>query len=205
MVRQLATEATSWQILHRLGLAERQREISELESQATAVQIFQPTMVPGLLQVADYARRVMGHGNPSSQSDLAQAVARRLERQTILYNQTKQYEFILTENAARWRPGPPGLMRAQLDRLISVASLPNVRLGIIPLDREALDAYLHPFVLWELEGETLVTAETLSVLVEVHEPEEVAIYRRTMERYRQSAMWHEEAVQWIQNAVSKLG
>jgi transcriptional regulator with XRE-family HTH domain len=205
MVRQLATEATSWQILHRLGLAERQREISELESRANAIQIFQPTMVPGLLQVADYARRVMGHGNPSSQTDLAQAVARRLERQTVLYDQSKQFEFILTENAARWRPGPPELMRAQLDRLISVASLPNVRIGIIPLDREALDAYLHPFVLWELEGETLVTAETLSVLVEVHEPEEVAIYRRTMERYRESAMWREEAMQWIQNAVSRIG
>jgi uncharacterized protein DUF5753 len=204
MVRQLATEATSWQILHRLGLAERQREISELENLSTAIQIFQPTMVPGLLQVADYARRVMSHGNPSSQTDLAQAVAQRLERQTILYDQDKRFEFILTENAARWRPGPPELMRAQLDRLISVASLPNVQLGI-PLDREALDAYLHPFVVWELEGETLVTAETLSVLVEVHEPEEVAIYRRTMERYRESAMWREEAVQWIQNEVSRIG
>jgi hypothetical protein len=205
MVRQLATEATSWQILHRLGLAERQREISELESLSTAIQIFQPTMVPGLLQVADYARRVMSHGNPSSQTDLAQAVARRLERQAILYDQSKQFEFILPENATRWRPGPPELMRAQLDRLISVASLPNVQLGVIPLDREALDAYLHPFVVWELEGETLVTAETLSVPVEVHEPEEVAIYRRTMERYRKSAVWADEAVQWIQNALSKTG
>jgi hypothetical protein len=205
MVRQVATEATSWRILHRLGLAERQREVSELENLASAVQTFQPTMVPGLLQVADYARRVMGHGNPSAQTDLAQAVARRLERQTVLYDQRKQFEFILTENAARWRPGPPELMRAQLDRLTSVASLPNVRLGIIPLDREALDAYLHPFVVWELEGETLVTVETLSVLVEVHEPEEVAIYRRTLERYRESAMWREEAVRWIQTMASKIG
>jgi transcriptional regulator with XRE-family HTH domain len=205
MVRQLATEATSWRILHRLGLAERQREISELESLATAIRIFQPTMVPGLLQVADYARRVMGHGNPSSQTDLAEAVARRLERQTILYDQNKQFEFILTENAARWRPGPPEMMRAQLDRLMSIASMPNVQLGIIPLDREALDAYLHPFVVWELEGETLVTAETLSVLVEVHEPEEVAIYWRTMERYRESAIWSEEAMQWIRNTVTTIG
>ena len=45
----------------------------------------------------------------------------------------------------------------------------------------------------------------LSVLVEVHEPEEVAIYRRTMERSRESAMWREEAMQWIQNAVSTFG
>jgi hypothetical protein len=56
-----------------------------------------------------------------------------------------------------------------------------------------------------MEGETLVTAETLSVLVEVHEPEEVAIYRRTMERYRESAMWREEAMQWIQNTVGRIG
>jgi transcriptional regulator with XRE-family HTH domain len=205
LVRQLATEATSWRILHRLGLAERQREISELENLARAIQVFQPTMIPGLLQVADYARRVMSHGNPSSQSDMAQAVARRLERQTILYDQGKGFEFILTENAIRWRPGPHELMRVQLDRLASMASLPNVQLGIIPLDREALDAYLHPFIIWELEGETLVTVETLSVLVQVHEPEEVAIYQRTLERYRQSAIWSDEAVRWIQTTASKPG
>ena len=206
LVRQLATEATSWRILHRLGLAERQREISELESLATTVQVFQPTMIPGLLQVADYARRVMSHGNPSLQSDIGQAVARRLERQTILYNQGKGFEFILTENAVRWRPGPPELMRAQLDRLVSMASLPNVQVGIIPLDREALDAYLHPFVIWELgKSETLVTVETLSVLVQVHESEEVAIYQRTLERYRQSAIWSDEAVRWIQTTAKGLG
>jgi hypothetical protein len=145
-------------------------------------------------------------GNPSSQSDLAQAVARRLERQTTLYDQSKSFEFILTESAVRWRPGPPELMRAQHDRLASMTSLPNVQLGVIPLDREALDAYLHPFVIWELEDdETLVTVETLSVLVQVHEPEEVAIYERTLERYRQSAIWSDEAVRWIQTTASKPG
>jgi hypothetical protein len=51
----------------------------------------------------------------------------------------------------------------------------------------------------------LVTAETLSVLVQVHEPEEIAIYRRTMDRYRESAMWREEAMRWIRNTVSKIG
>jgi hypothetical protein len=87
-----------------------------------------------------------------------------------------------------------------------MTSLPNVQLGVIPLDREALDAYLHPFVIWELEDdETLVTVETLSVLVQVHEPEEVAIYERTLERYRQSAIWSDEAVRWIQTTASKPG
>jgi hypothetical protein len=198
LVSRLATEATSWRILHRLGLTERQREVSELEQQATAISTFQPTMVPGLLQVAEYARRAMGQGNPSAQADLAGAVATRIERQTVLYDQSKSFEFILTENALRWRPGPPELMRAQLDRLISVASLPNVSLGVLMLDQEAPDAYLHPFVLWEMEDETLVTVETLSVELQVREPVEVAVYRRTLDRYKDAAQWGRQAIEVIQ-------
>jgi hypothetical protein len=151
-------------------------------------------MVPGLMQIADYARRVMAQGNPSSQADLAQAVAQRVERQSILYDQSKHFEFIITEGALRWRPGPSELMAAQVDRLVSLASLPNVSLGMLMLDQEAPDAYLHPFVLWELEGETLVTVETLSAELQINEPQEIEVYRRTLERYRSAARWGEEAI-----------
>jgi transcriptional regulator with XRE-family HTH domain len=194
LVQRLATEATSWRILHRLGLTERQREIAELEREATAILVFQPTMVPGLLQIADYARRVMAQGNPSSQTDLAQAVAQRMERQTVLYSQDKRFEFILTESALRWRPGPPELMRAQLDRIVSVASLPNVSLGVLLLDREAADAYLHPFVIFELGEDTLITVETLSAELQVSDALEIEVYRRTLERYRSDALWAEDAI-----------
>ncbi len=198
LVRRLATDATSWRILHRLGLTQRQREIAELEREATAISTFQPTMVPGLLQVAEYARRVMSQGNPSSQADLAGAVAERLERQTILYDQSKRLEFIITEGALRWRPGPTELMAAQLDRLISVASLPNVSLGVLLLDQEAPDAYLHPFVIFELDDDALVTVETLSAELQVNEPLEIGVYRRTLERYRGAAVWGDQAVRAIQ-------
>jgi transcriptional regulator with XRE-family HTH domain len=197
LVQQLATEATSWRILHRLGLTERQRQIGELEQEASAIRVFQPTMVPGLLQLADYARRVMEQGNPSSQSDLAAAVSKRMERQTILYDQRKRFEFLITEGALRWRPGPPELMRAQLDRLASIASLPNVELGVLSLDQEAVDAYLHPFVVFELGDETLVTVETYSAELQVNEPQEVLVYQRTLESLRRAALWADQAIQII--------
>jgi transcriptional regulator with XRE-family HTH domain len=197
LVGRLASEATSWRILHRLGLTQHQREIGELEREASAILVFQPTMVPGLLQVADYARRVMAQGNPSSQADLAQAVAQRMERQAILYNQGKRFEFIITEGALRWRPGPLELMAAQLDRLVSVASLPNVALGVLMLDQEAPDAYLHPFVIFELEDAALVTVETLSAELQVNEHQEVAVYRRTLERFRAAALWDDQAIRAI--------
>jgi len=201
LVHRLATEATSWRILHQLGLSHRQREIAELERQAAAILVFQPTMIPGLLQIADYARRVMSQGNPSSQPDLAQAVAERLERQTILYDQGKQFEFLLTEAALRWRPGPPELMRAQLDRVISVASLPNVSLGVLPFDIESPDAYLHPFVVFELGEDTFVNVETYSAGIQVHDPQEVEVYRRTLDRFRAAAKWADSAVREIQTIM----
>jgi len=197
LVERLAVEATSWRILHRLGLTERQRQIAELEQAASTIRVFQPTMVPGLLQVADYARRVMEQGNPSSQADLAAAVSKRMERQTILYDQSKSFEFLITEGALRWRPGPPELMKAQLDRLVSMASLPNIELGVLSLDQEAVDAYLHPFVIFELADETLVTVETYSTQLQVNEPQEVSVYQHTLERLKPSALWADEAIQAI--------
>jgi transcriptional regulator with XRE-family HTH domain len=202
LVRRLATETTSWRILHRLGLTQRQREIAELERESTAILVFQPTMMPGLLQIADYARRVMAQGNPSSQTDLA--LAQRIERQTILYDQYKRFEFIITEGALRWRPGPPELMAAQLDRLISIASLPNVSLGVLMLDQEAPDAYLHPFVVFEMDDDTLITVETLSAELQVNEPEEIQVYRRTLERYRSAALWADQAVQVIRTLAARM-
>lgn len=199
LVQRLATETTSWRILHRLGLTQHQRELGELEQEARGIVVFQPTMIPGILQVADYARRVMSQGNPSAQADIAQAVRERLERQDILYDQNKHFEFLLTETALRWRPGPAELMRAQFDRVISVASLPNVSLGILMLDQEAPDAFLHPFVLFELDDDALVTVETYSAEMQVNDPQEVAVYRRTLDRLRDMAVWSREAISTIQS------
>jgi len=90
-------------------------------------------------------------------------------------------------------------MRAQHDRLISVASLPNVSLGVLLLDRESPDAYLHPFVIFELDDDALVTVETYSAELQVHDPQEVAVYRRTMDRFRPAARWGDEALQEIRS------
>jgi hypothetical protein len=195
LVQRLATEATSWRILHRLGLTQHQRELGELEQAARGIVVFQPTMIPGLLQIADYARRVMSQGNPMAQDDIATAVRERLDRQTVLYDQGKHFEFLLTETALRWRPGPAELMRAQLDRLISVASLPNVSMAVLMLDQEAPDAFLHPFVIFELDDEALVTVETYSAELQVNDPQEVAVYRRTLDRFRETARWGDQAIE----------
>jgi transcriptional regulator with XRE-family HTH domain len=185
LLEQLATSATSWRILHRLGLAGKQQEIQELEQQARRITTFQPVMVPGLLQIADYARRVIE--TAYQPGEVARAVAARLERQSILYDQTKRFDFLITEAALRWWPGPAAMMQAQLDRLISVASLPNVTLAVAP-QGEAQIPYLHPFVIWELEEETIVSVETYSAELWVREAADVTRYREVWGRASQGAV-----------------
>jgi hypothetical protein len=85
-----------------------------------------------------------------------------------------------------------------------VASLPNVSMGILTFEQEAPDAYLHPFVIFELADDALITVETLSAELQVNEPEEVAVYRRTLERYRSAALWADEAVQVIRTLAARM-
>jgi transcriptional regulator with XRE-family HTH domain len=186
LLDQIATEARSWRLVNRLGLAPRQHEIAELEQTAHTICVFQPVMVPGLLQIADYARRVMEMSYTAG-PDIAAAVAVRMERQTILYDQGKRFEFVITEGALRWRPGPPDMMRAQLDRLLSVASLPNVTLHLVPLGETPIPL-LHPFVIFELEGEALVTAETYSTELQLRDPSDIARYRQVLDQLRTVAV-----------------
>jgi transcriptional regulator with XRE-family HTH domain len=197
LLEQLATSATSWRILHRLGLAGKQQEIQELERQASRITTFQPVMVPGLLQTADYARRVIE--TAYQPGDIGRAVAGRLERQAILYDQTKRFDFLITESALRWRPRGVD-MRPQLDRLISVASLPNVTLAVVP-QGEALIPHLHPFVLWEVEEGTIVSVETYSAELWVREAADVARYYEVWERVSVSSV---VGASWIAERAAEL-
>ena len=98
-----------------------QEDSLQLEASAATILNFQIAGIPGLLQVPEYARRVFAAGHPVGQPDIAAAVAARMNRQAILYDDSKHLEFILTEAAVRWRLGPENLMRAQVDKIIDVS------------------------------------------------------------------------------------
>lgn len=178
----VATSATSWRILHRLGVAQKQTEIAELERQASHIQTLQPATIPGLLQTADYARRLLIDAFPDTTPEDVQA---RMERQSILYDEGKRFEFIVTEPALQWRPEGVNL-QAQLAYLKSVATLPNVSIHVLPVGAPS-PPVLHPFVIWQLPAETLVSVETYSAELWVRETADVARYQQVWGQLLESA------------------
>jgi transcriptional regulator with XRE-family HTH domain len=113
----------------RRGLHHRQRELAALEADAKEMRHFLPTLITGLLQTPEYMRAAMNTSIEPAAGDTTTAIALKLERQAVLHDKTKRFEFLLTESAVRWRLCEPSVMAVQLDRLVSLSWLANVRIG----------------------------------------------------------------------------
>ena len=189
------TETVSWRQAASDGLAALQRDSRDLEATARVILNFQIAGIPGLLQVPEYARRVFAAGHPAGQTDIPAAVAARMNRQAILYDEARHLEFVMTEGAVRWRLGPPSLMLAQLDRIVTVSSLENVTIGVIPLDAEADVWHDHGFNILDErdEDEPVVHVETLTSGLTITAAEDVAAFRERFARLRELAVTGDDA------------
>ncbi|MEU7899760.1 helix-turn-helix transcriptional regulator [Nonomuraea sp. NPDC049152] len=114
------------------GLAEREAANAARLRSAQRIQVFHSAMVPSLLQTADYAHLALTLGPDVDQDDVAEAMAVRMEAQSLLFEFGRHFSFVLTEGAVRTWLGSPALMRAQLGRLARASTLPHVSLGIVP-------------------------------------------------------------------------
>lgn len=183
-----------------------QESVQDQESTATRISVFQPSVVPGLLQTAEYARRVIAMFHRQySEADPAAEIASRLHRQLALYEADRHFDFLVTEAALRWRPGSVRLQLAQLDRIASISTLENVSIGLIPLSSEATTLITHGFVLYEgEEQDSWVDVETIHADMKVAAPEHMEIYRSRWSLLRQMALFDDDAQEFLSRIVADL-
>ena len=176
----LEVQHAEWQRQLRGGLGPHQARLAELDAKTQLFRAFESTVIPGLLQTAEYARTRLAQGPAlfAVPRDLDEAVRARVERQQVLYRPAKRFHFVITEAALRLRLCPPSVMLGQLDRLMSVSTLPNVRLGVIGFEAEYEVAPWHGF--WLLDSERVIV-ETYSAELNLAQPQEIEMYSRVFE------------------------
>lgn len=128
-----------WRHKIRTGHAAVQVEFDTLVRNGTVIRNFQTFLIPGLVQTPDYSRyrmleAVRLHGFDPDKVE--EAVGARMRRQEVLYDTRKSFEFIIMQAALDYLLCPPDVMRGQLDRLMGVLGLGNVRFGIVSPGRE---------------------------------------------------------------------
>lgn len=182
--RAASTEVMAWRLLARMGYHKGQQQAQALEAQMTLLRLFQPALVPGLLQTPEYIKAVIARHGLSEESQ-SRTLAARLERQKVLYDSSKQLRFIITEPVLRWRITSPVIMAGQIDRLISLSRLSNIDIRIVSLSAPQHDFPSHSFV---IRDDRLVTVETVHAEVVVTDPRDIKEYVDKFEGFSSRAL-----------------
>ncbi|MFJ5611558.1 helix-turn-helix domain-containing protein [Streptomyces sp. NPDC093221] len=159
-----------------------------LEQAAVHIRAYEAQFIPGLLQTEEYAHALLTAGDPqASAEDIDRRVALRLTRQQILTRaQPPLLWAVMDETVLHWPVGGPKVMRAQIDHLLEIGELPNVRLQMMPFTNGP-----HPatragaFQLFRFEAAELPDVVYLGGLIGstyLDKQDEVAAYREAMDR-----------------------
>nr|WP_065487463.1 helix-turn-helix transcriptional regulator [Streptomyces sp. PTY087I2] len=199
----LEVQHAEWQRILRTGLKPHQQELISWDQRTRLFRAFEATVIPGLLQTPEYARARFAEGirRLKLPNDINEAVAGRARRQEILYRPDKRFHFVLTEAALRFRLCTPDVMIGQLDRLVSLSQLPNVRLGIIDFETQYATSPWHGFWIYDNER---VLVETLSAELDLRQPQEIELYGSAFEQLAAVASYGRAARAIINRVIEDL-
>lgn len=195
------TEVHAWRALHGPGFRKHQQEIRQVERDAAVVRQFNPVTIPGLLQTPAYCRHVLQVSRLVRPDDLTDAVASRMERQAVLYDETKTFAFVITEAALRWRLCPVNVQLEQLARLETLSTFGNIRLGIIALAAYVPAAPVNQFCLFD---DRVVTAETFHAELKLEERGQLDFYRTAFDTLDSVAAHDDDARTLLAGIASDL-
>lgn len=180
-----------WKQRHRSGLAAIQEDMRDLEARTKVFRAFEPGILVGLLQTAEYARHVFRKVKRlySAPDQIDAAVRVRMQRQEILYDRSRTFRFVILESVLHTRLAPVDVMRGQLDRLLAVSTLPNVEFGVVPFEQELPANPVHGFWIF---NEALVAVGTMTKDLLLRDPDDIAFYAKAFDDFAKAASFDEE-------------
>ncbi|MET7846778.1 helix-turn-helix transcriptional regulator [Streptomyces avermitilis] len=111
-----------------------------LETDAASLRVYDPQVVPGLLQTRPYAEALIAGALPeTAPGDIDKRVQVRLRRQERISAPDNPLRLwtVLDEAALRRVVGNRSLMRDQLEHLVEQSQLPHVTVQVIPFEMGA--------------------------------------------------------------------
>jgi transcriptional regulator with XRE-family HTH domain len=177
-----------------------------LEAEASSMRVWEPVVLPGLLQTEAYMRALMRTGRSSDPPEsIDRRVALRIKRQDRLTGPNPlTLSAIVDESVIRRVVGGADVMGDQLRHLLSRAQLPNVTLQILPFDAGEHSFLGGSAALLEFRETThldVLYLEGLAGDYYEEQPLEVARYRNELERLSSMALDRRMSVKMIENML----
>jgi hypothetical protein len=205
LAEQVQVEVVTNRQLNQGGHAQQQRNRIEYYADIDSMRIYQPEVVPGMLQTASYARALLLAIGAATPDTVGESVTARLDRQALLYDESKTIEAVITETALAWQPATAAISREQLDRLATLAKLPNVHIGIVSRQamRRTLTCNSFTLASWP-DGRAEVNTESLTAEVVITDDQDVAAYDEMWRTQKAAAVYGSAAADLLHQLVDEL-
>ncbi|TLF73149.1 helix-turn-helix domain-containing protein [Nocardia cyriacigeorgica] len=168
-----------------------------LESAASKLVTYQPSLMPGLVQTEEYRRALIWTANPGMpKAEVERRVDLAARRQSRLSEPAFEVEILLNEAAFRHQVGGRSVMADQLKHLAAITELPNVTIRVLPLTKCHIGLQAGIFSLLTFPPcPTAWLSEPPIVYIQCHasaqyleRPAEVDLYSSTADSIRKAAL-----------------
>ncbi|MFI1375055.1 helix-turn-helix domain-containing protein [Streptomyces longwoodensis] len=180
-----------------------------LETDAASLRVYDPQVVPGLLQTRQYAEALIAGALPeTAQAEVEKRVQVRMRRQERISSTDNPLRLwtVLDEAALRRVVGNKELMRAQLEFLVEQSQLPHVTVQVIPFEMGAHPGLNGQYAILEFPDaadSSVVYIEGVTSDLYLEKPNDVQKYSVMYEHLRAQALNVEQSRQFIADAAKQ--
>ncbi|GAB3169857.1 DUF5753 domain-containing protein [Streptomyces incanus] len=188
-------------------LGEHIARLAAIEADADSVQIWQPMVVPGLLQSFAYAAAAIRAAAPALPLEVVdeRADARRKRIDELGRPGARSISVVIDESALHRPVGGRQALADQLEHLLTLEALqPSLTVRVLPQGGEEHPGLLGAFTLYQAAGRRAVFVESLTDSTISSRPEDVAAYASAWERLTSLALSPQASVQLIDGAWGAL-
>ncbi|MGW3566077.1 helix-turn-helix domain-containing protein [Streptomyces sp. NPDC000941] len=173
------------------------------ETDAASLRVYEPQVLPGLLQTPEYAEAVISGALPEApQEQIAQRVQVRLRRQERITEPAAPLRLwaVVDEAAMRRVVGSPKVMSDQLDYLVRMSHEPHVTVQALPFGMGSHPGMSGQFTILEFSDESdtsVVYLEGVTSDLYLEKHTDVQSYSMMYEHLRAQALNADQSRQFI--------
>ncbi|EFG08572.1 DNA-binding protein [Streptomyces clavuligerus] len=180
-----------------------------LETDAASLRVYEPQVVPGLLQTRPYAESLIAGALPeSSTADIEKRVSVRMRRQDRVHAEELPLRLwaVVDEAALHRIVGGKALMREQLEYLIELSRLPHVTVQVLPFEMGAHPGINGQYAILEFPDATdssVVYIEGVTSDLYLEKANDVHKYTVMYEHLRAQALNADQSRAFIENIAKR--
>lgn len=197
----------NWHEIGSAPLSRMLRDLMRFESEATTIYNFEPLLIPGLVQTAEYTRTLIRRASfTRPDHEIESMVAVRMTRQRVLDRvNPPRLNLIVEETVLRRTMEEPLMMAAQLQHLVAAGARPHIGIRVLPFNSEAaLVAQGSLIVLDCPDQPTLCYEESRSTSAFLEDEEFIGRARLVWKKLSAAAWSEEDSARLIAELAGKL-